>query len=95
MRLSEKLLAEASERIDLPVDALAGVPRMELIGSREFSMEPHGGLREYSKDRIVIQSRIGPVCVTGSGLNIRLMNQERLVIGGNVSGVCLAEEPGE
>ena len=45
MRLSEKLLAEASERIDLPVDALAGIPRMELIGSREFSMEPHGGLR--------------------------------------------------
>ena len=92
MSFAGKLLAEASQRMELPVDVLAGIPRMELVGSQEFSMEPHGGLLEYSRERILGKSRIGPICVTGNQLTIRLMNQERLVIGGKVTGVQLAED---
>ncbi len=87
--MAEKLLTKASQRLDLPVDVVAGMPKVEIVGQQEFSMEPHDGLMAYSQTEILVTSKIGPIAVTGQNMTIKLMNQERIVIVGRLFGVAL------
>ncbi len=48
----EKAREQAAEALDLPGDVLAGLPRMELIGSGEFWMEGHRGILSYGEEEI-------------------------------------------
>lgn len=49
MNRARKLLSSTAAFLELPADVLAGIPKMELIGFQEFSIEPHKGLLEYEK----------------------------------------------
>lgn len=89
MNRARKFLADAAERLDLPADVLAGVPKMELTGFQQFSIEPHQGLMEYEKDRISIESDLGQILILGSGMTIQLMNRQRITIRGNLAAVEL------
>ena len=46
MNKAKKLLSDAAQRLELPADIAAGLPKMELTGTVEFSLEPHRGLLE-------------------------------------------------
>lgn len=92
MNRTRKFLAEAAEYLDLPGDVLAGLPRMELTGFQEFAIEPHKGLIEYERKQITIETVVGRVGIAGQELTIRLMNSNRIVIGGRICGVELTEK---
>lgn len=92
MNRARKILAGAAERLELPAEVLAGVPKMELTGFQQFSIEPHKGLMEYEKDRISIESDLGPILILGSGLTIQLMNRQRITIRGKLFAVELQKE---
>ena len=89
MNWGTRLLLKASEKLTLPADVLAGVPRIEIMGTSEFSMEPHKGLLEYGSGRITIRTNHGAVTIDGADLKIRLMNSERIVISGTIGSVDL------
>ena len=72
----EGWLARASRMLDLPGDVVAGLPRIELIGSGELRMEGHRGILAY-----------GPV--KGSGLELGAMDPTQLLITGEISSVEL------
>lgn len=91
MNKAKQFLAEAAGRLQLPVDVLAGVPKMELLGFREFSVEPHHGLVEYERQKISIDSSLGTIVVLGQDLTIKLMNRQRITIKGSLSSVELWE----
>ena len=91
MAAAGKWLQELSQKLELPADILAGVPRMELIGSELFTMEPHKGLLEYERTKICISSAIGVVQVHGSGLGIKLMNYTQITISGKICRVSVGE----
>ena len=42
------ILGGVAELFDLPVDVVAGLPRLELIGNRQLYLERHTGLLAYS-----------------------------------------------
>ena len=50
----EGWLARASRMLDLPGDGVAGLPRIELIGSGELRMEGHRGILAYGPEEIHI-----------------------------------------
>ncbi len=88
---ARKFLADAAGLLELPGDVLAGLPRMELVGFREFSIEPHKGLVEYEREQIIIETVVGRVSLVGRELTIRLMNSNRITVGGGICGVELLE----
>lgn len=92
MNRARKILTGAAERLDLPAEVLAGIPKMELTGFRQFSIEPHKGLVEYEKERISIESELGQILILGSELTIQLMNRQRITIRGKLSAVELEKE---
>ena len=84
MGTARNWINELSHRLELPADVLAGVPKMELIGTDLFRMEPHKGLLEYDTSQIRIASTIGIVCVIGSELRIKQMNYSQITIIGHI-----------
>ena len=85
----EGLLEKAAERFDLPGDVVAGLPRMELLGDRQFRMENHQGILAYGTDEIHTSGGKLIVKVRGEGLELRAMNGVELLITGRISGVDL------
>ena len=83
----EGLLVRASRLFDLPADALAGVPRVEVVGDGELRMAPHRGILAYGPEEIHISGGSLVVLVRGSGLELRAMTPEELLITGTVTAV--------
>ncbi len=84
MERKESLLERASQALDLPGDALAGMPRIELLGDRELRMEYHRGILAYGTEEIHISGGKLVVRVRGTGLELRSMNPAELLITGQI-----------
>lgn len=92
MNKARNFLANAADRLDLPADILAGIPKMEMTGFREFSIEPHHGLVEYERERIRIGTDMGKVLLSGMDMTIKLMNRNRITIKGALHSIQLQED---
>ena len=85
----EGLLERTAHLFDLPTDVVAGVPRLELVGTGELRMEHHKGILAYGDQEIHISGGAYVVKVTGEGLELRAMTGMELLITGRISGVQL------
>ena len=83
----EGLLEKTAELFDLPADALAGLPKVELVGDRELRIENHRGILAYGTDEIHISGGKLIIKVRGNGLTLRAMNASELLITGEIAVV--------
>lgn len=83
----EELLLRASRIFDLPADAVAGAPRVEIVGDGELRMAPHRGILAYGPEEIHISGGSLVVLVRGAGLELRAMTPEELLITGEIRAV--------
>ena len=90
MERRQSILEKTSAALDLPADVVAGVPRMELLGDREFRMEFHRGILAYGTEEIHISGGKLIVRVKGKQLELRSMNPTQLLITGTITGVEFA-----
>ena len=86
----ESLLERTAEVFDLPGDVVAGLPRVELTGSRELRMENHRGILAYGPGEIHVSGGRLIVKIRGANLELRAMNAGELLITGEIAGVDLA-----
>lgn len=86
----EGILLRASKLFDLPADALAGAPRVEIVGDGELRMGPHRGILAYGPEEIHISGGSMVVAVRGKGLELRAMTPEELLITGEIRAVEFA-----
>ena len=80
----EGLLEKTAEVFDLPGDVVAGLPRIEITGSRELRMENHKGILAYGDEEILISGGKLVVRVRGSALELKSMNPAELLITGQI-----------
>jgi sporulation protein YqfC len=85
----ESLLEKTAQTFDLPADAVAGLPRIELTGDRELRMENHKGILTYGKEEIHVSGGKIVVRITGADLELKAMNASELLITGNIAAVEL------
>ena len=86
-----RVLEGVAELFDLPVDVVAGLPRLEMVGDRQLYLEHHTGILAYSETQIDANTAGGVLRVTGEGLTLLAMTGEALRIGGRIHGVAWAE----
>lgn len=87
MERRESFWEKTTAALDLPGDVVAGLPRMELLGDREFRMEYHKGILAYGTQEIHISGGKLVVRVKGEELELRSMNPTQLLITGHITGV--------
>ena len=81
------LLDAAAELFDLPLDIVAGLPHIELMGNTHFYMERHKGIMSYSGEEIDINGEKCIVRVFGEKLELTAMTGDQLRIQGNISKI--------
>ncbi len=84
------LLEKTAEALDLPGEIVAGLPHLELTGSRQLRMENHKGILSYGSEEIHISGGRMVIKVRGKGLELRAMNAGQLLITGAIQGVDLS-----
>ena len=77
------------DRLDLPGEQLPGEVLVEILGKNRVLIEHHRGVREYSTERIGVNVKYGIVHISGTGLRLRCMTDEQLVITGSIDAVEL------
>ena len=87
MERKESLLERAGQALELPGDALGGLPRVELLGDRELRMEAHMGILAYGGEEILVSGGKLVVRVRGTGLELKSMNPAELLITGQIHGL--------
>ena len=83
----KKILGDAAELFDLPVDLVAGMAHVEVMGNRQFYMENHRGILSYSSEEIAVGGEGLILRVFGKGLELTSMSGEALRIRGEISRV--------
>ena len=81
------VLGAVAELFDLPADIIAGLPRLEMVGSRQLYLEHHTGLLAYTEDRIDANTSAGVLRIKGEQLTLLAMTAGELRIGGRIASV--------
>jgi len=81
------ILNTVAELFDLPADVVAGLPRLEMVGSRQLYLEHHTGILAYSEEQIDANTPMGVLRVRGERLTLLAMTAEELRIGGKIFAV--------
>lgn len=81
------VLNTVAELFDLPADVVAGLPHLEMVGSRQLYVEHHTGILSYSEEQIDVNTASGVLRVSGVGLSLVAMTAEELRIGGRIASV--------
>ena len=82
---------DAMEKLDIPANIVPQMPRMELIGNREFYMDRHRGVISYATDTVDIAAGSVVVRLFGSDLQIVAMTDDELRLSGRIERVELVE----
>lgn len=88
-RKGKGVLARCAEALDLPADLVAGLAKIELTGDREVYIARHRGILAYSETEIDVNTDGFIVRITGEQLQLTVMTEEELRIGGRVGKVEL------
>ena len=83
-------LERTAEVFDLPADALAGLPKLELVGDGELRVENHKGILAYGQEEIHISGGVYLIKIVGQGMELRAMTGIELLITGKVTQITLA-----
>ena len=86
-RKENGVLNRVAELFDLPADVIAGLPRLEMVGSRQVYVEHHTGILSYSQEQIDANTTGGILRVRGTGLTLLAMTAGELRIGGEIDAV--------
>ena len=82
-------LERTAEVFDLPADALAGLPKLELVGDCELRVENHKGILAYGREEIHISGGIYLIKIAGQELELRAMTGVELLITGKITQITL------
>jgi sporulation protein YqfC len=86
-RKENGVLSEVAELFDLPADVVAGLPRLEMVGSRQLYLEHHTGILAYSDTQIDVNTTAGVLRVRGKRLTLLAMTAEEVRLGGSIEAV--------
>ena len=84
-----RFLERTAELFDLPAEAVAGLPKLELVGDGELRMENHKGILAYGREEIHVSGGDWVVKIAGEGLELRAMTGLELLITGKISQITL------
>lgn len=64
-------------------DILKAIPKVEVKGKREITVENHTGIVIFDKDIVKLKTKIGILNIYGDEFNLLFMNGSTLVIEGD------------
>ncbi len=73
-----------ADALDLPLDVLCDIPRIEIIGCSQINVENFRGILDYGENSIKINSNTGIIKIEGDGLLIESISDEGVFVKGRI-----------
>lgn len=89
MGRGDRFWEHMAENTELMTEPFPGQPIVEIVGDGRVLIEKHLGVKAYSREKIVVKTKTGAVCICGCGLELLRMTREQLVIRGRIDSVNL------
>ena len=75
------------EAMGLPIETESSILKVTLLGHRRALIENHKGVYAYTEKGITLTGPEGLVSVYGCNLEIRELDNERMLVDGYITGV--------
>lgn len=82
-----ELKRNLSENISLPKEVITNLPFLTLLGKEQLTIENHKGILAYTSTNVNISTKIGTLAIEGSGLLVKQLTSQVIVVGGVVTSV--------
>ncbi|HHY46769.1 MAG TPA: sporulation protein YqfC [Firmicutes bacterium] len=79
---------DLARALDIPVDVVLDLPRLVLLGNLQVLIENHRGIIEYTGERIRVSLPSGELRVEGSGLVLRRISLDEMLIEGEIGSIA-------
>ena len=74
----------------MPGEFLPGLPELRMTGSRSLCLEPHGGLRAFSGECVLVSVGGGLLCIRGKDLTVKRLTLRSLWLKGEIRALELS-----
>ncbi|MDD6044598.1 MAG: YabP/YqfC family sporulation protein [Clostridia bacterium] len=79
-------LERAVEMMGMPMETEGGILKVTMLGHRRALIENHRGVYAYTEKGITLIGSEGLVSVMGTDLEIRMLDRERMLVDGYITG---------
>lgn len=76
-----------ADALDVPLNVLSDIPRIELMGKSNLSIENFRGILDYSENSVKVNTTVGIVKIEGKDFFIESITDEGLVIKGSMESI--------
>lgn len=73
-----------SDKFDIPLDGIASVPNVQMIGNTLLTIDGCIGIKKYETDEIIIRSKDYLLKICGKSLSMLTFSQGRVSIRGAI-----------
>ncbi len=84
MKKKENRAQRVADMLDLPLDVVCDIPRIELMGKSEIWVENTRGILDYNENCIKINTTVGILKIEGDELLIESISDESVNIKGTI-----------
>ena len=76
-----------SEKLDIPLEGIASVPTIQLIGNTIMSIDGCLSIKKYESEEIIIRTKEYMLKIDGLGLSMLTFSQGRVNVRGEIKGL--------
>ena len=85
LMIKKKIGQIISEKFDIPLEGIASVPTVQIVGNTLVSIDGCIGIKKYEADEIIIHSKCYLLKISGNSLSMLTFSQGRVSIRGTIS----------
>ena len=89
MKRREKRANALAQVLDVPLDIVCDIPRIEILGNSQICIENIRGILDYTVNSIKINTTVGIVKIDGDELLIESISDESIFVQGRIIRVEL------
>ena len=76
-----------ASHLDLPRDVLLNIPKINILGDNEITIENHKGIVLFEENQIKVNSTVGLISIFGKNFEILFIGGSTLTISGKFVSV--------
>ena len=84
MKKKESRAERIASALDLPLDVMCDVPRVELLGKTHVNIENFRGILDYNENCVKVNTTVGILKIDGDELFIESITDEGLTVKGTI-----------
>ncbi len=75
--------------LELPIEVTTNIPKITITGFNQIMIENYTGIIEYEEYLVKINTSIGIIIIEGNKMNLNQINENDILISGEISKLYL------